>query len=57
VAVGVGAIGLCGIAVDQRPQVHWMGGAAHLVLDGEEVLAGGGIDYVTEPVLVLIVFL
>ena len=55
VAVSVGAVGLRRIAVDQGPQVHRMGGAAHLVLDGEEAPAVGGIDDIGEAVLILVV--
>ena len=39
VARGEGAVGLGGIAIDQRPQEHRMRGAAHFVFDREEVLA------------------
>ena len=54
-AMGVGAVGLRRIAVDQRPQIHRMRGAAHLVLDGEEASAVGGIDDVGKAVLILVV--
>src|SRR5262249_32384350 len=57
VAVGVVAVGLRRIAVDQRAQIHRVRGAAHLVLDGEEQLAAVEIDDVLEAVLVLIVLL
>ena len=56
-AVGVVAVGLQGIAVDEGAQVHRMRGAAHFMLDGEQVLAAVEIDDVLEAVLVLIVFL
>src|SRR4030081_3356480 len=55
VAGGVSAIGLCRIAVDQRPQVHRVCGAAHLVFDREQVLAISKIDDVAEAVLILVV--
>src|SRR5256885_76092 len=51
------AVALGGIAIDQRPRVERMLHAADLVLDGEEVLAVGGIDDVLEAVLVLIALL
>src|SRR5260370_10262895 len=57
VAGRVSAVGLRRIAVDQRPQVHRMGGAADLVLDREKVPAISGINDVAKPVLVLVVFL
>src|SRR6186997_3236374 len=53
--MGVGAVGLRRIAVDQRPQVHRMGGAAHLVLDGEKMPAVGGVDDLSKAILILIV--
>src|SRR5689334_8635652 len=56
-AVGVVAVGLQRIAVDEGAQIHRMGGAAHLVLDGEQVPAAVEIDDVLEAILVLIVFL
>ncbi|WP_229192860.1 hypothetical protein [Bradyrhizobium brasilense] len=56
IAVGEGAVGLRRIAIDQRPQKHRMRGAAHLVLDGEQMSAVGRIDDIAEAVLVLIVF-
>ena len=52
-ARGKRAIGLRGIAVDQRSQIHWVGGAAHLVLDGEQGLAAGKIDDIAKAVLIL----
>src|SRR5262249_47981977 len=54
VAGRIGARGLRGIAVDQRPQVVRMLHAAHLVLDLEQVLAGVEIDDVAEAILVLV---
>src|ERR1700674_5530349 len=57
VAGCVGAVGLRRVAVDQRPQVHRVGGTAHLVLDREQLPAIGGIDDVAEAILVLVVFL
>ena len=39
VARGKCAIGLRRIAVDERPQIHRVSGAAHLVLDSEQVPA------------------
>src|SRR5712664_4000790 len=56
VAGCVVAIGLRRIAVDQRPQVHRVCGAAHLVFDREQVLAISKIDDVAEAVLILVVF-
>src|ERR1700675_4829051 len=53
----VSAVGLRRVAVDQRPQVHRVRGAAHLVLDREQVPAIGKIDDVAKAVLVLVVFL
>src|SRR5207244_1997879 len=55
VAGRVRAVGLRWIAVDQRPQVHGVGGAAHLVLDREQVSAARRIDDVAKAVLVLVV--
>src|SRR5450755_4698324 len=55
VAMRVSAVGLRRIAVDQRPQIHRVGGAAHLVLDREQVPAIGRIDDVAKAVLVLVV--
>ena len=55
-AMGVGAVGLRRIAVDQRAQIHRMGGATHLMLDGEEMPAVGEIDDIGEAVLVLVIF-
>src|ERR1700682_2269844 len=55
VVMRVSAVGLRRIAVDQRPQIHRVRGAAHLVLDREQVPAIGGIDDVAKAVLVLIV--
>src|SRR5674476_620224 len=57
VAVRVSAIGLRRIAIDQRPQIHRVGGAAHLVLDREKVRSAGGIDDIAKAVLMLVVFL
>jgi hypothetical protein len=51
----VGAVGLRRIAVDQRPQIHRVDGAAHLVLDREQVPAIGGIDDVAKAILILVV--
>ena len=42
------------IAVDQRPAVERMGLAAHLVLDGEQDLAGIEIDDVLEAIFVIV---
>ena len=42
------------IAVDQRPAVHRIGGAARLVLDREQHFAGVEVDHVLEAVLVVI---
>src|SRR5882724_6374156 len=55
VAGRVSAIGLRRIAVDQRPQVHRMCGAAHLVFDRKQVLAISKIDDIAEAVLILVV--
>src|SRR5438477_11425363 len=57
VAGRVGAVGLGRIAVDQRPHVHRVRGAAHLMLDPEQRLAVAEIDDVAKTVLVLVVFL
>ncbi len=51
----IGAVGLGRVAVDQGAHEHRVGGAAHLVLDGEQMPAISRIDDVAEPVLVLIV--
>ena len=56
VARGKGAVGLRGIAVDERPQEHRVRGASYLMFDGEEVLAAGEIDDVAKAVLIGIVF-
>ena len=53
----VRAVGLRRVAVDQRPQIHRVCGAAHLVLDREQVPAISGIDDVAKAVLILVVFL
>jgi len=55
VAGRVSAVGLRRVAVDQRPQIHRVRGAAHLVLDREQVPAVGGIDDVAKAVLILVV--
>src|SRR4030088_600797 len=55
VAGRVSAVGLRRIAVDQRPQIHRVCGAAHLVLDREQVPAISGIDDVAKAVLILVV--
>src|SRR6476620_12378449 len=55
VAVRVSAVGLRRTAVDQRPQVHRVGSAAHLVLDREQMFAARGIDDVAKAVLILVV--
>src|SRR5216683_2430526 len=57
VALRVSAVGLGRIAVDERPQIHGMRGAAHFVLNREQVLAISRVDDVAKPVLVLVVFL
>src|ERR1700733_15143348 len=57
VAGCIGAVGLRGIAVDQRPQVHRVGGAAYLVLDREQRRTARKGDDVAKAVLVLVVFL
>src|SRR3972149_4520401 len=44
VAAHVIGVGLCRIAVDQRPRVERMAQAAHLVLDREERLAAAQVD-------------
>src|ERR1700730_7025261 len=43
------------VAVDQRPEIHRVGGAAHLVLDREQVPAVSGIDDVAKAVLILVI--
>src|SRR6185437_13152487 len=53
---GKGAVGLGWIAVDERPQEHRVRGAAHLMLDGEEVFAACKIDDVAKAVLIGVVF-
>src|SRR4030088_3432830 len=55
VVMGVVAVGLRRIAVDQRPHVHRVRGAAHLVLHREQMLAACEIDDVAKAVLVLVV--
>src|SRR6266851_10333986 len=55
VVVRVSAVGLRRIAVDQRAQIHRVRGAAHLVLDREQVPAVSGIDDIAKAVLVLVV--
>src|SRR6266850_2932133 len=57
VAGGVGAVGLGRVAVDQRAHEHRVRGAAHLVLDGEQVPAAIEIDDVAKAVLILVVLL
>src|ERR1700722_13255333 len=44
------------IAIDQRPHKKRMSHAAHLVLDGEQGLAGFRIGEILESVLMLIAF-
>ena len=56
VARGKGAVGLGWVAVDERPEEHRVRGAAHLMLDGEEVLAAREIDDVAKAILIGIVF-
>ena len=51
----VSAVSLRRIAVDQRPQVHRVGGAAHLVLDREQRRTARKVDDVAKAVLVLVV--
>jgi len=52
---GEGCVGLSRIAVDQRPQIHRVRGAADLVLHGEQVSAICGIDDIAKAILVAIV--
>src|SRR5579859_6492951 len=56
VSGGKVAVVLSRIEVDERAHEHRMGGAAHVVLDGEEVFVAGEIDDVAEAVLIRIVF-
>src|SRR3984957_17019453 len=56
VACGEGAVGLGGIAVDERPQEHRVRGATHFMFDREEVLSVCEIDDVAKAVLIGIVF-
>src|SRR6266852_8034890 len=51
------AVRLRRVAVDQRARVERVADAADLVLDGEEHLAGLGVGYILEAVLVLIALL
>src|SRR5260370_29086658 len=51
----VRAGGLRRVAVDQRPHIHRVCGATHLVLDREQVPAIGGIDDVAETGFILVV--
>src|SRR6202040_3901266 len=45
------------VAVDQRPQVHGMGDAAHLVLDREQRPVAVEVDDVAEAILIAVVLL
>ena len=57
VAGRVGAVGFRRVAVDQRPHEHRVRGAAHLVLDGEQMPAAIEVDDVAKAVLILVVLL
>src|SRR5277367_263897 len=55
VAGCVSAVGLPRIAVDQRPQVHRVRGAAYLVFDRKQMPPARRINDVAKAVLVLVV--